>query len=242
MTVPLAPLSTTPPSDSWCSVLVEDLVAGGVLDVHAGVAVAVHRVGLDEVVVGAGGEQQAGVAGVADGVATEDVLRGGLQQHAAVAVELRVDGDAVDEVVLEDVAVGLPEEDRLAEVGADLAVADGRAGGAVEELHAELVLADLRVGDQVAGAPVVGVVELDAGDGVAQDRQVLQRVVPRRTGEQHAVAELLDGAVADRHVVVAAVADAGREALFLPGAVLDQVVGAVDDVAVEVDDDVRARR
>ena len=144
------------------------------------------------------------------------------------------------EVVLDDVAVGLPQVQRFAEVGADLAVARSWSRSAplsnctpssfslIVELMMRLPVRPL--------SALLNSTPATAWRRIVRSSSVLFHVA---AGEQHAVAELLHGAVADRDVVVAAVADAGREALFLAGGVLDQVVGAVDDVAVEVDDDVR---
>ncbi len=218
----------------------DHLVAVGVVDDHAGVAVAVVGAALDGVAVRPGLHQHAGVAGVVDRVVEEDVLGRALEQHAAVAVEVRVGRDAVHRVALDQVPVGSQDVDLLAEVAVDLVVPDGAVLGAGVEEHPELVVRDLAVADRVAVSAVVGVEELDAGDGIAKAVHVVQDGVRGARRQERAPAELADDAVLHEHVGAAADPDAGREAFLLAGRVRDQVVGTVDDLLVQVDDDVRS--
>ena len=110
MTVPSAPLSTTPPSDSWCSVLVRIWLPAESWTYTP--ASPLRYIVLDSMRLSSEPAVRRRPASPVSRMVLprKTFSDGGLQQHAAVAVELRVDGDAVDEVVLEDVAVGLPQE------------------------------------------------------------------------------------------------------------------------------------
>ena len=86
---------------------------------------------------------------------------------------------------------------------------------------------ELVVADRVAAAAVVGVGQDDAGLLVGLDAQRAEHVVGDAGVELHADGEAADRAVGDGHAVVARVEHA------------DALAGAVDEVAVEVDGDVR---
>ena len=101
-----------------------DLDPVRVLHDHAGVAVPDEDAAAHDVAVRALVDDDAGVAGVADVVVLEDVQpRAVLDHDAGVRVERRVEDDAADRVVADDVPMAVEEVDRHA-VGDEVVVLD----------------------------------------------------------------------------------------------------------------------
>ena len=158
----------------------------------------------------------AGVAGVVHRVVDQGVVGRALQQHAAVAVELGIGRDPVHRVALDAVAVGVVDEDLLAEVAVDLVVLDDgcsrcrrRAARRARCRRSCCRAPCCRCGRRRRRRtrrprPRCGRSSRFVDDAVGGAR-----------AQQHAPAELLDRAVAHDHVRAAADADAGREALLL---------------------------
>src|SRR5918992_21575 len=93
------------------------------------------------------------------------------------SLERRVEDDAADLVIADDVRAGGIDVDRHA-VADEVVVLDSASLRAGEELEARLAVGvEAVVADQVPGASVVGVEELDAGQGVAVESHSLDDAV-----------------------------------------------------------------
>ena len=176
----------------------------------------------------------AGVAGVVDGVAEPGRSR--RRRSSSTPPSLSRLGslrDPVHRVALDPVAVRVVDEDLLAEVAVDPVVLHDAVLRARAEQHAELVVGDRAVRMVLPLRPSSASKKLHAGDGVAVDRRGRRRrcgscrsssARPSRTPARVPLRTITLRAPAD--------ADAGREAFLLARGVLDQVVRAVDRVAV----------